>query len=126
MGLQLVAKTCLPMKRTSVVSSILETIAPHANTFDFDDLVFSGGTSRRTTYPFLVAGLCGLAIICYFLSVGASAGVWTAVALSNSLYAGRLADLHSLYNGKIQQSIEPSMKTYVSTSVPPLPPRLLG
>ncbi|TCD64702.1 hypothetical protein EIP91_003776 [Steccherinum ochraceum] len=95
---------------------ILENIAPYANTSDFEDLVFSGGTSRRATYPFLFAGLCGQMIICYFLSVGTSAGVWTAVALSNSLYAGRLTDLHSLFNGKAEHTTEPGMKMYVPRS----------
>ncbi|TCD67338.1 hypothetical protein EIP91_000259 [Steccherinum ochraceum] len=98
------------------LESMLEVISPYANTPEFGELVFSGGTSRRATYPFLFAGLCGQMIICYFLCVGTSAGVWTAVALSNSLYAGRLTDLHSLFNGKLQHTEEPGMKMCVPRS----------
>lgn len=100
----------------SRIESMLEALAPYANTPEFFDLVFSGGTSRRTTYPFLVAGLCGQMIICYFLSVGTSAGVWTSVALANSLYAGRLTDWHSAFNGKTKATDEPGMKMYVPRS----------
>ncbi|KAI0029485.1 hypothetical protein K488DRAFT_80127 [Vararia minispora EC-137] len=98
------------------VEAMLQAIEPYANTQKFFDLVFSGGTSRRWTHPFLVAGLCGQMIICYFLSVGTSAGVWTSVALSNSLYVGKLSDWHSVFFGRTAEGYEPGMKTYVPDS----------
>ena len=59
--------------------------------------------------------------MCYFLSVGTSAGVWTSVALANSLYAGRLTDLHSIYYGKGKSLVQtgndqPGMKMYLPGS----------
>ncbi|TCD64579.1 hypothetical protein EIP91_003907, partial [Steccherinum ochraceum] len=98
------------------LESMLEIIAPYANTPAFEDLVFSGGTSRHATLPFLLAGICGQMIVCYFLCVGTSAGIWTAVALSNTLYAGRLTDLHSLFSSKNSHTEEPGMKMYVPRS----------
>lgn len=98
------------------VARILEVIEPHANKPSFFDLVFSGGLSRRTTYPFLVAGLFGQVIVCYFLTVGTSSGVWTSVALANSLYAGKLTDWHSMFYGKATGWEEPGMKMYVPGS----------
>ncbi|KAH8092218.1 hypothetical protein BXZ70DRAFT_464708 [Cristinia sonorae] len=100
----------------SRIESILEALEPHVNTSEFFDLVFSGGTSRRSTWPFLIAGLCGQVIICYFLSVGTSAGVWTSVALSNSLYVGKLTDWHSAFTGKVKANEEPGLKMYVPRS----------
>jgi len=95
---------------------VLDAIEPYANTSRFSDLVFSGGASRRPTYAFLIAGLCGQIIICYFLSVGTSAGVWTSVALANSLYAGRLTDWHTMFYGRTARTTEPGMKMYVPES----------
>ncbi|KAF8893489.1 hypothetical protein BD779DRAFT_1506556 [Infundibulicybe gibba] len=86
---------------------------PHANTASFGTLVESGGNSRRPAIPFLLAGFFGQAIICYFLSVGTSAGVWTSVALANSLFTGKLTDLHSIYYGKTAATQEPGMKMYM-------------
>ncbi|KAF9476382.1 hypothetical protein BDN70DRAFT_995700 [Pholiota conissans] len=98
------------------VEGVLQAVEPYLNTNKFFDLVFSGGTSRRVTYPFLLAGLFGQMIICYFLSVGTSAGVWTSVALSNALYVGKLTDWHSLFFGRINTSSEPGMKMYLPDS----------
>lgn len=98
----------------SRIGTVLELIEPIANSpNDFGDTVFSGGLSRRTAIPFLLVGLFGQAIICYFLSVGTSAGVWTSVALANSLYAGRLTDWHSLWYGKSAHTDQPGMKMYL-------------
>ena len=98
------------------VQAVLDAIEPYANTSKFDDLVFSGGASRRPTYAFLIAGLCGQIIICYFLSVGTSAGVWTSVAIANSLYTGRLTDWHTMFFGRTSRTSEPGMKMYVPES----------
>ena len=98
------------------VQAVLDVVKPYANTSKFFDLVFSGGASRRPTYAFLIAGLCGQIIICYFLSVGTSAGVWTSVALANSLYTGRLTDWHTMFFGRTSRTSEPGMKMYVPES----------
>ncbi|KAF9503262.1 hypothetical protein BS47DRAFT_1356346 [Hydnum rufescens UP504] len=95
------------------VQAVLEAIEPYANTPKFFDLVFSGGASRWPTYAFLFAGLCGQMIICYFLSVGTSAGVWTSVTLANSLYSGRLTDWHTMFFGRTPRTSEPGMKMLV-------------
>ncbi|KAL1718047.1 hypothetical protein EV715DRAFT_201859 [Schizophyllum commune] len=98
------------------IEAVLQALEPYANTPSFFDLVFSGGTSRRWTHPFLIAGICGQMIICYFLAVGTSAGVWTSVALANSLYSGRLTDWHSRFYGKTSSTSEPGTKMYVPCS----------
>ncbi|EIM89647.1 uncharacterized protein STEHIDRAFT_118797 [Stereum hirsutum FP-91666 SS1] len=98
------------------IEAVLQAIEPYANKPEFFDLVFSGGSNRRASYPFLIAGLVGQVIICYFLSVGTSAGVWTSVALANSLYVGRLTDLHSVFNGKTADTEEPGLKMYLPGS----------
>ncbi|KAI0314660.1 hypothetical protein OF83DRAFT_423146 [Amylostereum chailletii] len=98
------------------VEDVLRIIEPRVNQSNFGDLVFSGGISRRSAIPFLVAGIFGQIVVCYFLSVGTSAGVWTSVALANSLYAGRLNDLHSIWYGKAVGTDEPGMKMYVPGS----------
>ena len=104
----------------SRIDAILDLLEPYAGTeTQFSDLVFSGGINRRSAIPFFIAGLFGQVIVCYFLSVGTSAGVWTSLALANSLYAGRLTDWHSLYYGKnrIQTANEqPGMKMYLPGS----------
>ncbi|KAK1223991.1 hypothetical protein PQX77_013127 [Marasmius sp. AFHP31] len=97
----------------SRVDAILEALQPYANTPRFFDLVFSGGVSRRTCVPFLIAGIVGQIIICYFISVGTTAGVWTSVALANTLYSGRLVDWHSVWFGKTADNSEPGFKMYV-------------
>ena len=97
----------------SRVKEILKVVDPYLNKPAFGDVVFSGGMSRRPAIPFLLAGLFGQIIVCYFLSVGTSAGVWTSVALANSLFTGRLTDLQSLYYGKTTKTIEPGLKMYV-------------
>lgn len=51
--------------------------------------------------------------MCYFLSVGTSAGVWTSVALCNSIYVGRLTDWHSIYFGKTELTEQPGFKMYL-------------
>jgi hypothetical protein len=101
------------------IDSVLRQLAPYAGTAtEFGDLVFSGGINRRSAVPFFMAGIFGQIVVCYFLSVGTSAGVWTSVALANSLYAGRLTDWHSMYYGKaLEKSDEqPGMKMYVPGS----------
>ncbi|KAF5338428.1 hypothetical protein D9758_012246 [Tetrapyrgos nigripes] len=95
------------------LDAILGVLRPYANTPEFFDLVFSGGLSRRTCTPFLIAGIIGQIIICYFISVGTTAGVWTSVALANTLFAGRLVDWHSVWFGKTADSSEPGFKMYV-------------
>ncbi|KDR81823.1 hypothetical protein GALMADRAFT_221689 [Galerina marginata CBS 339.88] len=103
----------------SRVDAVLQRLAPYGGTVnEFDDLLTSGGISRRTAIPFFIAGLAGQIIICYFLSVGTSAGIWTSVALANSLFAGRLIDWHSLYFGKSASlsNGEPGMKIYLPDS----------
>ncbi|KAF9010586.1 hypothetical protein BDQ17DRAFT_1515550 [Cyathus striatus] len=101
---------------TERVETILNLVREHANKRAFEDLVFSGGNSRRPAIPFLLAGLFGQIIICYFLSVGTSAGVWTSVTLGNSLFVGKLTDLHSIYWGKTASTEEPGMKMYMPGS----------
>ena len=102
------------------IDAILDLLGPYAGTeTQFSDLVFSGGINRRSAIPFFIAGLFGQIIVCYFLSVGTSAGVWTSLALANSLYAGRLTDLHSLYYGKRPAETgndQPGMKMYLPGS----------
>ena len=102
------------------IDAILDLLQPYAGTeTQFSDLVFSGGINRRSAIPFFLAGLFGQVIVCYFLSVGTSAGVWTSVALANSLFAGRLTDLHSIYYGKSRARTEndqPGMKMYLPGS----------
>ncbi|KAF8832845.1 hypothetical protein HHX47_DHR1001864 [Lentinula edodes] len=57
------------------VESVLAQLESVANTPAFESTVTgAGGISRGTAMPFLVAGLIGQMIICYFLSVGTSAG----------------------------------------------------
>ncbi|KIY67858.1 hypothetical protein CYLTODRAFT_490261 [Cylindrobasidium torrendii FP15055 ss-10] len=99
----------------SRIETVLDLIKPTLDAYNggFDELVYSNGLSRRTAIPFLIAGLFGQAIICYFLSVGTSAGVWTSVALANCLYAGRLTDWHSIWCGKNDRSEQPGMKMYL-------------
>jgi hypothetical protein len=95
------------------VEAILKVIEKHVNkSFSFD-IAFSGGLSRLSAYPFFAAGLIGQILVCYFLSVGTSAGVWTSVVLANSLYAGKLTDWHSMFFGRAAWEEEPGMKMYV-------------
>lgn len=96
--------------------AVLDALEPYANRSKFFDLVFSGGASRRPTHAFLIIGLCGQIILCYFLSVGTSAGVWTSVALANSLYSGKLVDWHTKYFGRTPGTSEPGMKMYAPES----------
>ncbi|KAJ7638138.1 hypothetical protein B0H17DRAFT_1106285 [Mycena rosella] len=98
------------------VDAVLKIIEPLANTPAFFDQIYSNGTSSHAARPFLLAGLFGQAIICYFLSVGTSAGIFSSVLLANSLFSGRLNDWHSLYWGKTGQTLEPGMKMYVPGS----------
>ncbi|KAJ3878649.1 hypothetical protein F5051DRAFT_460420 [Lentinula edodes] len=87
------------------VESVLAQLESVANTPAFESTVTgAGGISR---------GLIGQMIICYFLSVGTSAGVWTSVILANSLYAGKLHDWHSIYFGKSDSSSQPGLKLRV-------------
>ncbi|KAJ7156171.1 hypothetical protein C8R46DRAFT_1115321 [Mycena filopes] len=95
------------------VDTVLKLIEPLANTDTFFDQVYSNGASTYGAKPFLLAGLFAQAIICYFLSVGTSAGVFTSILLANSLFSGRLNDWHSLYWGKTGQTLEPGMKMYL-------------
>ncbi|KAJ3853956.1 hypothetical protein EV368DRAFT_81102 [Lentinula lateritia] len=96
------------------VESVLAQLESVANTPAFESAITgAGGISRGTAMPFLVAGLIGQMIICYFLSVGTSAGVWTSVILANSLYAGKLHDWHSIYFGKSDSSGQPGLKLRV-------------
>ncbi|KAH7103650.1 hypothetical protein BKA62DRAFT_636124 [Auriculariales sp. MPI-PUGE-AT-0066] len=99
------------------VEEVLKQLQPIAADPDaFNEVVFSGGLERVTALPFFLAGLAGQALICYFLSVGTTAGVWTSVALSNSLLNGRLPDLHSMWCGKRSDSKQPGFKMYVPGS----------
>lgn len=101
------------------VDSVLQQLAPYGGTAtEFSDLVFSGGINRKSAVPFFIAGLFGQILVCYFLSVGTSAGVWTSVALANSLYAGRLTDWHSMYYGKSlgKENEQPGMKMSIPGS----------
>ncbi|EDR04955.1 uncharacterized protein LACBIDRAFT_294967 [Laccaria bicolor S238N-H82] len=55
---------------------ISQQLAPYAGTAtEFGDRVFSGGINRRSAVPFFKAGIFGQIVVCYFLSVGTSAGV---------------------------------------------------
>ncbi|KAF9071937.1 hypothetical protein BDP27DRAFT_1418513 [Rhodocollybia butyracea] len=98
------------------VEAVLEQLEPIANTPAFDSGIYGGGISRRTAVPFLLVGAIGQMLICYFLSVGTSAGVWTSVVLANSLFAGKLNDWHSAYYGKSTGSEEPGLKMRVPGS----------
>lgn len=98
------------------LDAVLNLLQPYANTAAFGDLIFSNGLSRRTAIPFLIAGLVGQVLICYFICVATTAGVWTSVALANVLYAGRLADWHSIWYGKTSDSAEPGFKMYLPNS----------
>jgi len=101
------------------IDTILELLEPYAGEIQFNDLVFGGGINRRSAIPFFIAGLAGQIIVCYFLSVGTSAGVWTSLALANSLYAGRLTDWHSIYYSKRPPETgndQPGMKMYLPGS----------
>ena len=102
------------------IDTVLDLLEPYAGTStQFSDLTFSGGISRCTVFPFFIAGLFGQMIVCYFLSVGTSAGIWTSVALANLLYAGHLTDWHSLYSGKASVQSgndQPGMKMYLPGS----------
>ncbi|KAF8149048.1 hypothetical protein B0H34DRAFT_777782 [Crassisporium funariophilum] len=95
------------------VHEILRLIKPYANKPKFEDIVQSGGNSRRAAFPFFLAGLFGQILICYFLAVGTTAGVWTTVALSHSLFSGKLTDWHSVYWGKTAATEESGMKMFV-------------
>ncbi|KAJ3820291.1 hypothetical protein F5880DRAFT_982911 [Lentinula raphanica] len=96
------------------VEAVLEQLEPVANTPIFESSITgAGGISRGTAIPFLIAGLLGQMIICYFLSVGTSAGVWTSVILANSLYAGKLHDWHTIYYGKSDSTNQPGLKLRV-------------
>ncbi|KAJ6552114.1 hypothetical protein DFH09DRAFT_1039002 [Mycena vulgaris] len=98
------------------VDAVLQLLEPYSNTPAFFDQVFSNGMDTHTALPFLLAGILGHGIICYFLSVGTSAGVFTSVLLANSLFSGRLNDWHSLNWGKTGQTLEPGMKMRVPGS----------
>ncbi|KAK7677361.1 hypothetical protein QCA50_019691 [Cerrena zonata] len=97
------------------VYTILQELETHKviETGNFDDVVYSGGLSRGPAIPFLLTGLIGQILVCYFLAVGTSAGIWTSVALANSLFAGKLPDFHTLYLGRTQHSSEPGFKMRV-------------
>lgn len=98
------------------IQEILSLIRPSANTLKFKDVVESGGNSRRSAFPFFLVGLFGQVLICYFLAVGTTAGVWTTVALSHSLFSGKLTDWHSIYWGKTALTEESGMKIFVPGS----------
>ena len=95
------------------VFAVLRELKTHnvvqSGTFD-NIIAYSGGISRGPAIPFLITGLTGQILVCYFLAVGTSAGVWTSVALANIVFAGRLTDLHSLYFGRSQGGTEPGFK----------------
>jgi hypothetical protein len=95
------------------VEVVLREVKPYTRSRRFSDLVDSGGNSRRQAFPFFLTGLIGQILICYFIAIGTTAGIWTTVALANSLFAGRLADLHSVYWGKTTQTQESGMKMFV-------------
>ncbi|KAI0314661.1 hypothetical protein OF83DRAFT_1063473 [Amylostereum chailletii] len=85
----------------TLITHLLDTISTHNS--DFDSLA-SRGRDRRTAITTLLVGLFGQAVVCYFVSVGTSAGVWTSVALANSIFGGRLNDIHSVwYRGGAEQ-----------------------
>ncbi|TFK33286.1 hypothetical protein BDQ12DRAFT_658161 [Crucibulum laeve] len=95
------------------VKEVLTILKPYANTYDFVNFIAkSGGTTRVVAIPFLIVGLLGQILVCYFLSVGTSAGVWTSVALANALFSGKLLDWHSVFNGRTERTDEPGMKLY--------------
>ncbi|KAH7103652.1 hypothetical protein BKA62DRAFT_784339 [Auriculariales sp. MPI-PUGE-AT-0066] len=100
--------------RVEEVLRQIQTFADDPNAFN--ELVSSGGLQRFSAWPFFLAGLSGQALICYFLSVGTTAGIWTSVALSNSLLNGRLTDIHSMFCGKHAESQQPGFKMYVPNS----------
>ena len=101
------------------IDTVLDLLKPYSGTgTPFYDLHLGGGVSRRSAIPFFIAGIFGQMIVCFFLSVGTSAGVWTSVALSNLLYAGHLTDWHSLYYGKshIPGNDQPGLKLFLPGS----------
>jgi hypothetical protein len=95
------------------VEAVLSVIKPYTRSRRFSDIVKSGGNSRRQAFPFFLTGLVGQILICYFIAVGTTAGIWTTVALANSLFAGKLSDLHSVYWGKTAMTDESGMKMFV-------------
>ena len=97
----------------SRVDAILELIRPYANKPSFFDLVFSGGTSRSLTLPFIFFSAIGQMTICYALAALSPASVWLSVALANMLLAGRLTDIHSRYHGRAANTEQPGMKMYL-------------
>lgn len=98
------------------LEGVLRLVEPYGMTSTFDEIVHSNGIARRSAYPFLLTGVFAQAIVCYFLAVGTSAGVWSSVALANSLFIGKLADLHSVYWGKTSNTFQPGMKMIVPGS----------
>jgi hypothetical protein len=94
------------------VITVLNEVKPYTRSRRFADLVESGGNSRRQALPFFVTGLVGQFLICYFIAVGTTAGIWTSVAFANSLFSGKLSDLHSIYWGKTETTEESGMKMY--------------
>ena len=99
------------------VDSVIQQLEPYGGTStEFSSLVFSSGTERGSAIPFFIAGLFGQIVVCYFLSVGTSAGIWTSVAFANSLYVGRLTDWHSVYYGKRGINSQPGMKMSIPGS----------
>lgn len=96
------------------VEAVVQLLKPTANNaLAVEDNMYSDGISRNTTLPFMVAGILGQGIICYFLAVGTTAGVWTSVALANSLFAGQLLDLHSVWWGKNSHTQQPGFKLLI-------------
>ncbi|KAF8957167.1 hypothetical protein BDZ97DRAFT_2062402 [Flammula alnicola] len=63
--------------------TVLQQLEPYVGTTEFGDLVFSSSINGPEALPFFIASLFGQIIICYFLSVATSAGVWTPVDLAN-------------------------------------------
>jgi hypothetical protein len=98
------------------VEGTLDAMEQHINKTSNFHIAYSGGLARHSAHPFLAAGLFGQVVVCYFLSVGTSAGVWTSVALANSLFAGKLTDWHSMFHGKTPLEEEPGMKLCVPGS----------
>ncbi|KAF9010585.1 hypothetical protein BDQ17DRAFT_1346474 [Cyathus striatus] len=97
----------------SRISAILELIRTYARKTSFFDLVYSGGSSRRPSMIFLVAGILIQAALCFVLSISTSAGVWTSVSLANVIMLNKLTDWHSMYWGKTAGTDQPGMKMYV-------------
>lgn len=95
------------------VKAVLNEVKPYTRSRRFSDIVNSGGNSRRQAFPFFLTGLVGQLLICYFLAVGTTAGVWMSVAFANSLFSGKLSDLHSVYWGKTADTEESGMKMLV-------------